>query len=341
MRCQAPAKLIISGEHSILYGAPAISVAVDLPSICQAHHRSADTTQFDITLSDLNAQQVFSLAQIQDQGQIIEQRLHAYQQGQLKVQAICPNPFDLVIATLYFGSKNLSMTSGQWQLSFQSKAWVGRGLGSSASLILTLLKAVFGTQLSDTQKLYQLARQIEHLQHGQSSGLDPATLIHGGMLYFQRGHIEHHSTPPHYKAWLIDTGRPQATTGECVEHVRRHHARDMSLWQQFSQCTQAVHQAWLDQDPTSLKQQLNHNQALLSHIGVVPPSVAQRLQHLNHDCKGAGKVCGAGSLSGEQAGVVLGLYDQDPSEHCKQWDWNCQPLTFSHQGLSCHPKGLS
>jgi mevalonate kinase len=209
-------------------------------------------------------------------------------------------------------------------------------MGSSAAVITSLLKSLFFIhQIEQNDLLLQLAKTIESRQHGQSSGLDPLTLIEGGLIYYRPGETPQHLTPHYYQAWLIDTGAPASRTGECVSHVRHHFQHQQALWHAFEQCTQRMYHAWISQHSADLKQALSDNQQLLCQIGVVPESVQRKLNQLNTDANGVTKVCGAGSLVGDHAGVVIGLFEQDPSAFCQQWQWRCQRVHAAPKGVEC------
>ncbi|MFA6699453.1 MAG: GHMP kinase [Thiomicrospira sp.] len=334
--CRAPAKLILSGEHAVLYGCPALSLAIDLPTECDITFQPQSPMQITLNLTDYALTHHWSAEQWIARALDIEARYLAFSQDQLPIEQVCLNPLDLVILTLWHFHQLRPLQKGHWHISIQSQAWSGRGMGSSAAVITSLLKSLFFIhQIEHNAQLLSLAKTIESRQHGQSSGLDPLTLIEGGLIYYRPGESPQHLTPHYYQAWLIDTGAPLSRTGECVSHVRRHFQHQHELWREFEQCTQRMYQAWITQQSAQLKQAIADNQQLLSQIGVVPHSVQDKLTQLNSQAKGVSKVCGAGSLVGEHAGVAIGLFEQDPSPFCQQWQWRCQRIHAAPKGVEC------
>ena len=335
IHCSVPAKLILSGEHAVLYGAPALSLAIDLPTQCTLDFKAANQSKIEIHLLDYQQHQAWSFNQAWQQAQVIATRYHQFQQQQLGIRQVCQSPFDLVLLCLFYVNQCSPLTPGHWRLEIQSNAWVGRGLGSSAAVIVSVLAALFKQQqLDDPNALLQMAKTIESYQHGQSSGLDPITIFHGGLLRYQRGEALQHLPNHPLQAWLIDSGEPQSTTGECVAAVKTHYAQDTTLWQRFADCTQLMHLAWLQQNQAALKQAVHINQQLLTTIGVVPPKVTAFIAALQQQDLAA-KICGAGSINGDAAGVIMAIGLNDPSDLCRQWGYRCQAIQLQQQGAHC------
>lgn len=334
IHCSVPAKLILSGEHAVLYGAPALSLAIDLPTQCTLDFSASHQAKIEIHLPDYQQHQAWSFSQVWQQAEAIAARYHQFQQQQLNIRQVCQSPFDLVLLCLWQVNQ-LCPLNGNWQIEIQSNAWAGRGLGSSAAVIISVLAALFKQQqLDNAETLLELAKNIESHQHGQSSGLDPSTILHGGLVRFQRGHALQHLPNHRYQAWLIDSGEPQSTTGECVAAVKTHFAQNNPIWQAFTECTEQMHQAWLQQNTQALKQAIQTNQQLLMQIGVVPQRVAAFIDALQQQ-NFAAKICGAGSISGEAAGVIMAFGSTDPSELCHAWGYRCQPIRINQQGVQC------
>jgi len=339
-RCVAPSKLILCGEHAVLYGTPALSMAIDLETHCTLDHfkHSANPSgHFEITLADFDQKQKFSFQQWQAFSETIKKRFQSFSKGEIAIHDVLKSPFDLILITLYLLHHIEPIESADWQLKIESDAPIGRGLGSSAAVILAVLKAVQtqqATKLDDTA-LLDLAAQIEAYQHGRSSGIDPATILKGGLLKYQMDNPIEVLEPQPFKAWLIDTGKPSSATGECVEWVKRHHQNDTQLWQAFTQTTAEIEQAWLQQDFNQLQKAIRFNHQLLCRIGVVPQSIQSFVQSLETQLNAAVKVCGAGSVEGDSAGILLCLSIDSPYEFCEAHGYHTQALKIQTQGVHC------
>ncbi|HEY9016823.1 hypothetical protein [Thiomicrospira sp.] len=331
-----PAKLILSGEHAVLYDAPALSMAINLTTESQLKFQPSTHQKIEIQLTDYGKHQAWSFSEAWDQAMEIEARFIAFEKGLQSIRKVCQQPFDLILLCLFHFEQHFKLQPGHWTINIQSNVWAGRGLGSSASVIVSLLSGLFKHHnIQNESALLALAQTVESRQHGQSSGLDPVSVMYGGLVRFQQ-HQALQNLPSHrFQAWLIDTGEPNSTTGECVSQVKAQHAQDKDLWQAFTECTNEIHKAWLAHDGAALKQAVRANQTLLEKIGVVPTKVAEFIQQLQQTPNCAAKVCGAGSISGDQAGVVMALCEQNPTDLCTQWGYTCQKIQIDQQGARC------
>lgn len=342
-RCTVPAKLILSGEHAVLYGVPALSLAIDLPTTCTIERQPTDSQviplSFTVNLTDFAQSQTFSGQQWLARVNGIKQRFNQFKQGKLTIDQVLETPFDLIWITLDAFHQQYRLNDGSWQLHIESRSLIGRGLGSSAAVIVGLLTALakqHGLTLSK-QQLLSLSQEVETYQHGRSSGVDPATLIYAGLVKYlmstEPTPLSHISSLPLH-AWLIDTGKPQSSTGECVEFVKRF-ADKSNLWKSFAKVEEQIEQAWSKNDTDALKEGIRMNQRLLTQIGVVPEPIDGFIQRLESDYDAAVKVCGAGAVRGTSAGVLLCLSDQDPTELCRQNHYHCYPIHPQSHGVQC------
>ncbi|CAN8140510.1 hypothetical protein THIOSC13_10008 [uncultured Thiomicrorhabdus sp.] len=250
--CQVPSKLILCGEHSVLFGTPALSMAINLPTTCDIQFTPLDDTnnsEFFIELPDLRISCRYSYEQWQQELINIEARFEAFNNpADVNKTAILTHPAQLILLCMAHISRYQTLASGQWHIRVTSKNWLGRGMGSSAAVILATLKAaakILPLHLKPEQLLKQ-ATEIESYQHGRSSGLDPATLLAKTVIEFSiPGHIHPLglNTLP-LSAWLIDTGKPKTSTGACVSHVRDNFGADKKRWQNFAEVVKQIKHAW-------------------------------------------------------------------------------------------------
>ncbi len=301
-----PAKIILSGEHSVCYGAPAIGAPVALYL-----HSSFEWGQAK-PLSLNAAGQKMVLAQSKDdllqKLALLRRRYQSFQQGEGTIEGVLRSPFDLVTLTLGVYAEKYNRNMEGLSLSLETEIPLSSGMGSSSALIVNLLESLAGRF---EPEMLDLARGIEDFQHGASSGLDLAIVSsRRPLVYAKEKGIIGTVTPAFEEIVLVNTGKPAVSTGQCVAFVRDTFANDNALWADFSACTQAIQTALEGGRTVDLQAGIAENQQLLSRIGVVPEKTASFIE----DCGKAGiaaKVCGAGAVRGDSAGMLWALAGDD------------------------------
>ncbi len=148
----APAKLILFGEHSVVYGHPALGMAL--------------TRGVKVTLRRGDGQVTARLGEGVDGAPLDPKH---------------PGPTALVHAALGDAAKR-----------YDTEIEIGvppmAGLGTSAAIAIATLRARQTLEDSKPTPEVQLASaiEVENIAHGKSSGLDPAICIDGGVIRFQR-----------------------------------------------------------------------------------------------------------------------------------------------------------
>src|SRR3990167_3825113 len=170
------------------------------------------------------------------------------------------------------------------------------------------------------------------MQHGHSSGLDLRVALEGGCLYVQEQAV-HRRSLPHFPMYLINTGTPQTTTGECIEKVANYFS-STQLTDEFAATTVAMDTAIQQQSLNALQAAIQHNHRLLVTIGVVPQKVQQFITQIEMS-HGAAKICGAGAVAGEQAGAVWAMSNdtQALSALCQRFGYTLIPLQGEARGV--------
>ena len=173
----APAKIILFGEHSVVYGKPAIAAAIDMRTYVRAEFNKNGRIRIearDIKTPGLTVS--FSEDQIYfetDYGKAAE------------VLSYVREAINLVMEE---ADRQKGVT-----VSITSQIPVGAGLGSSAAVAVATIGAVsklLGLELSG-EEIARLGHRVELLVQGASSGIDPTISAIGGFLHYERGSFEH------------------------------------------------------------------------------------------------------------------------------------------------------
>ncbi|MCS7121807.1 MAG: mevalonate kinase [Archaeoglobaceae archaeon] len=149
MIVSAPGKIILFGEHAVVYGKHALATAIDLR--CKVYVERNDEFQIDSSLGKTG----------------IDFKVHPY--VSFAIKRFC----------------EINKIKGA-KIKIESSIPVASGLGSSAAVAVATLKALseeFEAGLSD-EDIFKIARQVEIDVQGASSGIDPFVSTFGGTWLF-------------------------------------------------------------------------------------------------------------------------------------------------------------
>lgn len=332
LSARAPAKLIISGEHSVLYKQPAIAMAVNRYTTTTTAW--SDTPHIHFNLADLSYAKTHTIETLQRLAKQLQLDYVAFINGKCGIRDVLKRPFDLLqysVSTL-IERFNLKLTQGV-QIAVQSNIPLGCGMGSSAAAVISTLYAFTNLmKLNCVAADYMhIGKEIENLQHGRSSGLDLHLVTHGGCVRFEDGNAVARVMPENLPLYIINTGQPITNTGECVAQVATILGKDQGLSNEFGAVTNAIDMALTTNSIAALKEAINVNHQLLKAIGVVPTKVADLITDLQSN-GAAAKICGAGAIAGDNAGVVLVVSEQDPTEIVNKHGYALQTIQVENNG---------
>src|SRR3989344_91808 len=303
IKAKAPGKLILSGEHAVVHGYPALAMAVNRYAKTIVSSQSRPSILFDLlNLKYKRAHTLETLKQLKERVHTAHQEFKA---GERNIREVLRRPFELLqyTATNFLEKLNLSVTQGI-KIHTRSDIPVGCGMGSSAATIVSTNHALshYHEQNVTLQKYLELGIEAENMQHGRSSGIDLHLALHGGCFFLEDSTFHSRSVPP-FNFHIIQTGKPESTTGECVKHVEKHF-RYSSLGKEFEAVAYAIDTAWKNHDLEGFKEAIQENEHLLEIIGVVSEKVKMFIQKAK-TVGAAIKVCGAGTVSGDSVGTLL------------------------------------
>jgi len=192
----------------------------------------------------------------------------------------------------------------------RSELPAGAGLGSSAALSVAVLRAMAaaaGRRLSLADEL-ALGRRLEAIFHGNPSGIDPAAAVLGGCFRFTRGEppmVTPLRVPRPLPLVVAYTGRGRST-GAVVAGLRERWEGDAPAYERlFDEVAGLVAEAAVaveSGDVVGLGRAFDENQRLLEALGVSAPEV----EALARTARRAGAL-GAKLTGGGAGGAVLAL----------------------------------
>lgn len=278
----APAKTILFGEHFVVYGEPAIVLAIDKRVYVRVENR--DDSRLHVYSSNLNLSGYF------------ENGAFKIEQGDAK-EAIAK--FEPVKQTIEKVLEKIGQKKGL-NVEINSTVPVGAGLGSSAAVVTACAAAtgaILGVNLSK-EDVFRIAYEAEKTVHGTPSGIDPAISTFGGTLHFQMDTgFKPLDVTTDLPLVIGDTGVERSTRFQ-VEKVRNMVEKYPRIFESIMKAAREVVLRAIDafkrNDLETIGSLMNINHALLYGIGVSDES----LEWLTNAARKAGalgaKLTGAG-----------------------------------------------
>ncbi|MBP1590258.1 MAG: mevalonate kinase [Kiritimatiellae bacterium] len=325
MKAIAPGKLILSGEHAVVYGRPALAMAVNrnAQTLVMGEGDTAGPGQVSFALPNVGVErESFTLRALRDFHARLSRNYRDFVAGRLPISEVVRKPLDLfeyAFVTILDGL-HLKVREGIGVTTL-SNIPIGCGMGSSAATILSLLRGVGHYYRVEFRPewYYRYSLEVENMQHGHASGLDTYVSMNGGCVRFQQGKAE--PLPlPRMPLFLVNTGTPASSTGEAVAEVARATGPKAPVWDDFEAVTNHMQDALAHDDLRAFQRAMSDNERLLEDIGVVPARVAEFIRGVEA-AGGAAKICGGGAVRGDASGVVLVAARQAPAELCQSFGY--------------------
>jgi mevalonate kinase len=209
--------------------------------------------------------------------------------------------------------RSLNSLSGHFNL--YSSIPVGVGMGASAALCVAMARWFHAQGMLSNPDIHEFAKQLEHLFHGQSSGLDISGVAAISGSYFKQG-----ACSPLQQAWqprwFLSSCGQIGMTSHCINQVQtlwnENKALAASIDQQMADCVMQAKSALETFTPDSqkiLSQAMNNACDCFQQWGLVSESLQRHMQLLSEAGAIAVKPTGSGG-----GGYVISLWEQEPPE---------------------------
>jgi mevalonate kinase len=281
---RAHGKVILLGEHAVVYGVPALAVGID-----RGARASASSSASGVPTLSIDGRPALGSEMWQAWGALCSE-----------LQAPCSELGELSVAA-------------------ELEVPPGAGLGSSAALGVAIARAALEAlgRPASAETVLAAADAWERVFHGNPSGIDTTAAFHGGCFKFKRGlapEFVELATP--LRLAIVKAG-PAASTKTMVESVARLRERRPqlvdktlegihSLVQNAALCLSAG-------DRVGLGKLMDYNQMLLSGLFLSTPEIERACGIARERGAFGAKLTGAGG-----GGAVIALAD-DPETIVEAW----------------------
>jgi mevalonate kinase len=286
---EAPGKILLIGEHSVVYGHPAIAMPVE---------GARARVEVDLTRDGRIEIEAPDIAQRAVEGQPTPARLAPLQRLAGSVREL-------------FGEPGVGL-----RVCVRSSIPVGRGMGSGAAVAVALVRAICAAldrKLADDQ-VEELAMEAEREFHGAPSGVDVAVTARRQAVYFVRGRTPQPIVAGDsvFRFVIADTGI-EAPTMTVVEEVRLARERDQArldaLFWELGSMASVAREIIRCGAPAEMGVCLSHAHALLKEVGVSSPELDALVQAAMTAGALGAKLSGAG-----RGGVMIALVEDAGAE---------------------------
>jgi len=277
----APGKVILFGEHAVVYGEPAIAAAIRRRVYVSVEEIATD--RIEIESRNLKIRE--------------SMRLEKCTRGELEgVSAelkplwhLCHKMLELHGHPLKHGLR----------VEIRSEIPESAGLGSSAALATALalaLKEIFSVDMSPND-IWNIAFESEKIVHGRPSGIDNTLSLHGGVILYRKGSMKRIRLGQTIPLVVGDTGVSRST-GKMVARVRMLREKYPDVIEEVIRAIGRLSllsvQALVDGDLEKLGDLMNINQGLLEALGVSSPEISMLVNAARKAGALGAKLTGAG-----------------------------------------------
>lgn len=289
VQSSAPGKVILFGEHAVVYGEPAIAVPVCEVTARATVEPAPPGSGLTLVAADLGQQFTLTTAPPQD---------------------------PLAVAARLTLS-HLSAPMPDATVIIRSSIPIASGLGSGAAVATALVQALadfIGCPLSRIE-VSKLVFEVERIHHGTPSGIDNTVIAYHQPIYFARAA---HSAPQvmsvgaPFTLLIADSGLPSPTR-RLVSRVRRGWQQEPvhyeTLFKEMGDVARAAYRKIETGDVAALGPLMDKNHTLLIQLGVSSPTLDGLVEAARDAGASGAKLSGAG-----QGGNILALADPTAAE---------------------------
>lgn len=309
-KASAPGKIILFGEHFVVYGVRAILCAINKRVV--------------VTAEDISENKI-----------IIESNI-----GELNLEPSLPiNQIDFQMRPFYYLAdriiQNHNKKSGM-KITIDSEIPLGVGLGSSSACCVASAAAISGVFAKNTrEEILKMAIEAEKTIFPNTSGADCTVCTYGGIIQYdkQNGHSKIDSRPKFHL--IIANSKIEHSTKEIVSKVRQFKEENKEKFSDIcNEESNLVDDALVclkNNDLVGIGKDVIKNQEFLETIGVSNEKLRSMIRTANETSFGA-KITGAGG-----GGCIFAITDETNEKKTllqfEENDFECFSAMIDFRGL--------
>lgn len=305
-----PGKIHLMGEHAVVYGSPALLAAINL-------------------------------------------RMRISVEASRKMEVISAEPSDYVLYAVQKVQEHFSVkVLPPMKITIDSDIPAGFHLGSSAATAVGTVAAVtyFVKKIWNPNLFNQIAYEVEKKKHGNPSGGDNTIVTMGGIVWFRKEleflksmwQLDAHIPDSLNHFFLMDTGRPEETTGEMVSLVRNKYEKNQDamrkLFFQNEIQVKRIATSLKEQNKQELIDAMRIGERTLEQMGVVGEKVIPCIRAVEQS-GGTAKILGGGGKK-NAVGFLL-CYHEDTEALMKlgkKFGYTVRPVELAGEGVRLETK---
>ena len=272
IKTSAPGKVMLLGEHAVLYGYPAIVCAIN--------------KRVFVTLTPRVDKKIYIFSEL---------GTHKTDLSTL----IIKKPFQFVITAIRYYKELFDLNIG-FDLEIKSEFSEKIGFGSSAAVTVATLSAIqqLINRSLDFDFLHKAGVQVVREVQGSGSGGDVAASVYGGIIYYHANSFKIEKIKSNPQINLIYSGYKISTVDVInkVSEIAKNYPKIFAkLFAGIGQCVESGKKALISKNWKKLGQIFNIHQGLLDALGVNNKIISE-LIYVSRQVKGVlgSKISGSG-----------------------------------------------
>ncbi len=309
-KASAPGKIILFGEHFVVYGGKAILCAINKRITVTAEKTSENKISIKSSVGNL-----------------------------VSVPKRPINEIDLQLRPFYYLADMMIQKYNEkagMEITIDSEIPLGVGLGSSSACCVASAAAISGVFTKNSKEdILQMAIEAEKTIFPNTSGADCTVCTYGGLIQYdkQKGHSKIDSEPNFQL--VIANSKIEHSTKEVVSNVKQFKEKNeeefSSICNEENNLIEDVLICLKNDDLNGIGRNMIKNQEYLETIGVSNEKLRNMIKLANKSSFGS-KITGAGG-----GGCIFALTDESNMEktiqQLKESDYHCFSAKIDFRGL--------